>query len=277
VRQDRPVVAGWSVVLPVKGGPAAKSRLAARPGLALAMAGDCVAAVTATPGVDDVVVVTADPAAAALATGLGARAVDQPATAPGLSGAVRTGLAACDQDAPVAVLLADLPSLRPQDLAAALDAVSVLLREGRDAVVVPDADGTGSVLLAAGRPSGVRHAFGAGSAGRHEELGAHRLEDVPARLRRDVDTRTDLVAALELGVGPRTARTLRDVQATVLRYDPETRGGEVVTDDGLRLAMAPGALEGSGLRHLRPGQRVTCSPGDDGTVTGVHLRGISGD
>jgi len=271
------VGAGWSVVLPVKGGPGAKSRLAARPGLALAMAGDCIAAVTATPGVADVVVVTADDEAARVAAGLGARVVDQPGSARGLAGAIATGLAACAADAPVAVLLADLPSLRPVDLGTALGAVAALLREGRPAVVVPDAEGTGSVLLAAGRPADVRHAFGAGSADRHQDRGAHRLEYVPARLRRDVDTRADLVAALELGVGPRTARTLRDVQATVLRYDPGTRGGEVVTDDGVRLAMAPGALDGSGLRHLRAGQRVTCSRTDEGTVTGVHLHGIRGE
>lgn len=269
--------AGWSVVLPVKGGPGAKSRLAARPGLALAMAGDCIEAVAAADGVDDVVVVTGDGEATALAAELGARVVDQPRSARELTGAVTTGLAACPPDAPAAVLLADLPSLRPGDLGTALAAVATLLRDGRRAVVVPDADGTGTVLLAAGRPADVRHAFGAGSAARHVELGAYRLEQVPARLRRDVDTRADLVAALELGVGPRTARTLRDVQATVLRYDPGTRGGEVVTDDGVRLAMAPGALDGSGLRHLRPGQRVTCTRAEDGTVTEVHLRGISGD
>ena len=50
---------------------------------------------------------------------------------------------------------------------------------------------------------------------------------------------------------------------------------QVVTDDGVRLAIVPGALDGSGLRHLRPGQRVTCTRTDDG-VDDVHVHGISG-
>lgn len=270
------MAAAWSVVLPVKGGPDAKSRLGAPPDLALSMALDCVGAVVAASATTDVVVVTGDEEVSRSAAALGARVVRQPDDVRGLTGAVATGLADCAPGLPVAVLLADLPCLRPGDLDTGLARVLELLDAGAQGVVVPDAEGSGSVLLAAPHPDAVRHAFGPGSAARHAALGAHRLEDVPARLRRDVDTRQDLTVAIGLGVGPRTARTLRDMQATVLRYDEQTRGGEVVTDDGVRLPMAAGALEGSGLLHLRPGQRVTCTRDDDGCVTAVHVHGISG-
>ena len=42
----------------------------------------------------------------------------------------------------------------------------------------------------------------------------------------------------------------------MLRYDSETRSGTVVRDDGTEIAFAATALEGTGLRLLRPGQRV---------------------
>jgi 2-phospho-L-lactate guanylyltransferase len=225
--------------------------------------------------VAEVVVVTGDARTREVAGALGARVVSQPDLVPGLEAAVGTGLAACAPGAPAAVLLGDLPALRPDDLDTTLRAVAAVLAAdpGARQVVVPDADGTGTVLLAARRPDQVRHAFGTGSAARHVALGARRLESVPARLRRDVDTPADLAAAVVLGVGPRTARTLRRVQATVLRYDAASRGGEVVTDDGVRLPIEPGGLDGSGLLHLRPGQRVTCTRTGDG-VTGVHVHGV---
>jgi len=46
------------------------------------------------------------------------------------------------------------------------------------------------------------------------------------------------------------------VQATVLRYDAATASGSVVRDDGLQLDFDARALAGTGLRFLRPGQRV---------------------
>jgi 2-phospho-L-lactate guanylyltransferase len=45
-------------------------------------------------------------------------------------------------------------------------------------------------------------------------------------------------------------------QATVHRYDPTTRSGSVLLDDGVGLDFDAAALEGSGLRLLRVGQRV---------------------
>lgn len=47
------------------------------------------------------------------------------------------------------------------------------------------------------------------------------------------------------------------MQATVHRFDPQTGAGAVVTDTGEVIGFGPDALAGSGLRHLRPGQRLT--------------------
>ena len=86
-------------------------------------------------------------------------------------------------DAAVAVLLADVPALRGADLTPALAAAGQ-----HPSAVVPDLDGTGTVLLTAGPHTALRHAFGPGSAARHRDLGAVVLDlDLP-RLRRDVDT-----------------------------------------------------------------------------------------
>ena len=46
------------------------------------------------------------------------------------------------------------------------------------------------------------------------------------------------------------------MQATVFRYDATTATGSVVRDDGLEIPFEATALAGTGLRLLRPGQRV---------------------
>ncbi len=46
------------------------------------------------------------------------------------------------------------------------------------------------------------------------------------------------------------------MQATVATYDEATRSGTVFLDDGSTLSFDAAALEGTGLRLLRPGQRV---------------------
>ncbi len=125
-----------------------------------------------------------------------------------IDAAAAAGLAALGPGRPRAVLLADLPCLRPHDLGAALDAADAQLAAGRAAAVVPDAAGTGTVLLAQG-PGPVRPTrFGPGSAAAHAADGAVRLELALPRLRRDVDTPADLEAALALGVGPATLAAL---------------------------------------------------------------------
>ncbi len=216
-----PTATTWSLALPVKGGHRAKSRLlTAMPVLAVSgaelaagIALDTLEVVAATPGVR-ARVVTSDQAMARRCRELGLEVLAE--TSPG-SGLPRAVQDAVDAEAgrpagggPCAVLLPDLPSLRPPELAAALGACAARLAEDPDLamVAVPDAEGVGTVLLAARSAGQLRHSFGAGSAGRHARLGAELLDlDLP-RLRRDVDTVSNLRTAVQLGVGPRTARAL---------------------------------------------------------------------
>lgn len=208
--------ATWRLVLPVKGGDAAKSRLApsgpGRTALALAIGLDTVDSALACPAVAEVVVVSADEDVLRPAEALGARAVAERTPGAGLLAAVADGLDAAGRG-PCAVLLADLPSLRPGDLTAALDACAAALGGGASSVVVPDAEGTGSVLLAGTDRVALLPAFGPSSAVAHVRAGAARLDlDLP-RLRRDVDTPAELRAAEALGVGPRTRAVLGAVGA----------------------------------------------------------------
>lgn len=120
----------WTLVIPLKPLALAKSRLAdtatdgLRPGLALAFAEDTVAAALASPAVRDVAVVTDDALAGRVLAALGARIVaDEPRG--GLNAALAHGAAAVRAfrpDSPLAALNADLPALRPSELARVLDA-----------------------------------------------------------------------------------------------------------------------------------------------------------
>ncbi|MFF0727170.1 hypothetical protein [Streptomyces sp. NPDC004134] len=46
------------------------------------------------------------------------------------------------------------------------------------------------------------------------------------------------------------------MQATAFTYDPQTRSGSVLLDDGTPLPFDGAAFAAGGLRLLRPGQRV---------------------
>lgn len=46
------------------------------------------------------------------------------------------------------------------------------------------------------------------------------------------------------------------MQATVSTFDPDTSAGTLLLDDGVRLPYSAEALRETGLRLLRPGQRV---------------------
>lgn len=46
------------------------------------------------------------------------------------------------------------------------------------------------------------------------------------------------------------------MQATAYTYDPETRSGSVLLDDGTPVEFGADAFDAGGLLLLRPGQRV---------------------
>jgi 2-phospho-L-lactate guanylyltransferase len=187
----------------------AKSRLSdtasdgLRPGLALAFAQDTVAAALACPAVKDVAVVTDDALAGRELGSLGARIVsDEPSG--GLNTALAHAAAAVREARPesaVAALNADLPALRPLELARVLDAAAEFPR-----AFLPDAAAIGTTLLTAREYEELLPAFGTDSRARHRASGATELVlGAVDSVRQDVDTGADLRAALALGVGPRTA------------------------------------------------------------------------
>jgi 2-phospho-L-lactate guanylyltransferase len=61
------------------------------------------------------------------------------------------------------------------------------------------------------------------------------------------------------------------MQATVATYDPGTRCGTLLLDDGTPLAFPAAAFDASGLRLLRLGQRVRVERDPAGVVTRVTL------
>lgn len=184
----------WTVVIPVKPPEIGKSRLDVagtdRAALARAIAQDTIAAAAE---VARVIVVTADPS------------VDLPGvevvveSAPrGIAAAVTDGLAVAPGERR-AVLLGDLPALRPDDLAEAL-----ALAEDTRLGAVPDQERSGTTLVTA-REGDLPAAFGEGSWARHRAAGFVELP-VPSTstLRRDVDRPEHLTGNL----GPRTAAVL---------------------------------------------------------------------
>jgi hypothetical protein len=61
------------------------------------------------------------------------------------------------------------------------------------------------------------------------------------------------------------------VQATVLSFDPQTRSGSVLLDDGTPLDFGPAAFDAGGLRLLRLGQRVRLETHADGRILRVTI------
>jgi len=207
---DAAAGAAWTVVIPVKGAPAAKSRLAptvdddGRAVLARAFALDTIAAALAAASVARVIVVGDDASLAG-----GAEFLPESADAGaerGLLPAIRRGIAHARSSAavPVVVLLGDLPALRPEELDRALDAAGQ-----HPLAFVRDADGTGSTLATAAAGVAFDPLFGPDSAARHATAGFVELDasGTPG-LTRDVDTVDGLESVLHHGVGDHTAEAV---------------------------------------------------------------------
>ncbi|WP_416979481.1 hypothetical protein [Streptomyces sp. T028] len=65
------------------------------------------------------------------------------------------------------------------------------------------------------------------------------------------------------------------MQATAYTYDPDTRSGQVLLDDGTPVPFDARAFDAGGLRLLRPGQRVRIEvegPKDSPRITLVTLQ-----
>jgi 2-phospho-L-lactate guanylyltransferase len=216
-----------AAVLPVKRFDSAKQRLgdavggAERRELAAAMVEDVLAALREIDGLDDLIVVTAEDRAAALARAVGAHVVADRVEG-GQSLAAEVGVETALQRGAERALLVpgDCPALDPHE-------VDTLLRNHKGGVtIVPDRHGEGTNALLLTPPKALSPAFGPGSMARHAALaragGATvRVAQAPS-LELDVDTPGDLAAlraALDErpGVAPRTRAVLERLAAPTAR------------------------------------------------------------
>lgn len=206
----------FAVLVPVKPPRRGKSRLASvadedRTALATAFARDTIEAARQAHGVREVMVVTDDHVFAAVARESGC-AVLPDGVSGSLNGSLVQAAAECRRRWPayaVAALCADLPALRPDDLARALDAV------GDDAAYfVADHQGTGTTMYAAAPGVLFDPRFGADSRLAHLEAGARELAGDLGTLRLDVDDLVALERARAHGLGSHTAALVGDLRTT---------------------------------------------------------------
>jgi 2-phospho-L-lactate/phosphoenolpyruvate guanylyltransferase len=200
-------------ILPVKSFGRAKQRLGDavpdKPALAAAMVADVLEALMRVPELDELIVVTAEHAAADAAAAAGARVVHDPAEA-GQSAAAALGIAAAGADRALLVP-GDCPALDPAE-------VSALLAHVAPVVIVPDRHGHGTNALLLTPPDVMEPAFGEGSFARHAARAraagaAVRVADLPS-LALDIDTPEDLAALLAgRADAPRTRALLEEAAA----------------------------------------------------------------
>jgi 2-phospho-L-lactate/phosphoenolpyruvate guanylyltransferase len=189
-------------ILPVKRFERAKQRLGgtlsdgSRWALAEAMVTDVLIALRRAATVDEVLVVTGESAAVALAAGYDAAAVvDDPSDEGHNTAALRGVAAAIERGADRVVLVpGDCPALDPAEL----DELLAGAHPGPEVIVVPDRHGSGTNALVLTPPSVIIPAFGPDSRARHERLAADagaevRVVEVPT-LGIDIDTLADLDA-----------------------------------------------------------------------------------
>jgi 2-phospho-L-lactate guanylyltransferase len=187
----------------------------ARTALAQAMFRDVISTLQKVPDLDEIAVVTADRAAAAVASGVGAAVLLDTVQA-GQSAAALVGIRYALDNGYDRVLLVpgDTPLLEP-------DEVAGLISGAHPLVVVPDRHGTGTNALVISPPDAMEPSFGPGSRARHEAAAAasglpHRVERV-AGLALDVDTPEDLAElaaalAARRGGAPSTRGALNQLE-----------------------------------------------------------------
>lgn len=203
-----PAEPAYGVLVPIKAPAIAKSRLSSlgdevRRALVTAFATDTITTALESPHVGLVLAVTDDHVLATGLADLGAQVIPDGAT-DDLNGSLVQAAAELSRRRPelrIAAICADLPALREAEL-------SQLLLSAPDdrAAFVADAQGVGTTVLLAPSVEQFDPRFGPGSRAAHLHAGAHEIDlsDVPS-LRRDVDTTADLLDAIRLGVGGRTA------------------------------------------------------------------------
>jgi 2-phospho-L-lactate guanylyltransferase len=216
-------------IVPVKGFGEAKQRLSASlaPGarscLAQAMFSDVLAALRRCSRVDEIAVVTADPAAEQLAHGRAHVLLDTGRAGQSVAAAIGIRRALADGFERALLVPGDTPLIDPAEVDALLERCEAGAIE---VGIVADRHGTGTNALVLAPADAIEPAFGPGSRGRHVDLAiegdrAYRVERVPS-LEHDVDTPEDLDALREAlgGVRARAQRTwgaVRQIDRTCSR------------------------------------------------------------
>jgi 2-phospho-L-lactate guanylyltransferase len=190
----------------MKGLASAKSRMGLEPEqrryLALAMLGDVLQAVKETPEVSDVVVCTSDPQILDECPG---ESIWLTSANGDLNSDIEEALVepwARERGRPTAVVVADLPCLRPTDLETVLQRAE----QGRMAFVA-SCDG-GTTILTASDPRRLVVRFGSSSAAVHRRWYRDVSAEVGIGCRLDVDTVDALSWGHRVGLGRRTAHVV---------------------------------------------------------------------
>jgi 2-phospho-L-lactate guanylyltransferase len=246
----------------------AKSRLGSLPDplrrrLAWTMAVDTLAALSAA--VDQVVVVSEQPALEFRLRHLAPRVTVLAEPGPvGMNGALSYGATALRESGCAVVLacVGDLPALRPDSVARVLAAAG-----GHPRSFLADASGVGTTMLVARRTE-LDPRFQGSSAAAHRSSGAVDLSDEALGgplpdARRDVDTETELLEAVPLGLGRSTTSLVDPDTGAPGRYDSVTVTDQrtpdgaqlVITSSGHRRSLPAAALQ-DGLRQVHSGQRL---------------------
>lgn len=203
------MTASYVVLLPVKPPARGKSRLEVDPvrrrSLAAAFALDTARACLAANGVKAVLAVTDDARFADDLRAAGCATIPD-GVADDLNESLRLAAAEArrrwPETRPVAVC-ADLPSLQPADLDAALSDAQAMTPPS----FVADGDGVGTTMYTATFENFAPR-FGPGSREAHLDAGALEIEGELRTLRRDVDDSNGLAGAVELGLGAHTRLAL---------------------------------------------------------------------
>ncbi len=165
--------------------------------LATAMATDLLASCQTASGIDEVIVAGTAPAELSV--------TEIPDLKQGLNLALGDVLTALPPQDQVIILLGDLPCVRPEDIDLALELARARSRSPHQtASMICDAVGTGTTTLI-GTAGTLIPRFGPHSRALHREQGYVELKEGELwRLRRDVDSISDLADAVRIGTGPAT-------------------------------------------------------------------------
>ena len=208
-------------VLPIKDMGDAKQRLAGllsaaeRRQLSEVMAGDVLATLSQVPGISEIVVVTRDQRARALAHRHGARVLAEPSN-DGQSAAVERAAAALGRAGADALLQVpgDVPGASVAEIAAVLESHESHRGAGPAVTLVPSRDRRGTNCVLSSPPGALPFAFGHDSFGPHCEAAraggiAPRILPLPG-LGLDLDTPDDLRAFIARPAAGRTLDYLRE-------------------------------------------------------------------